>query len=68
MLNSLSFVAGVTDKGIAPASSCASEESKGSCSRGSGAREVREISQLEFLCNLFGESSVNVSEDVGERN
>lgn len=36
--------------------------------RGSGAREAREISQLEFLCNLFGESSVNVSEDVGERN
>lgn len=68
MLNSLSLVAGVTDKGIVPASSCASEESKGSCSRRSGAREAREISQLEFLCNLFGESSVNVSEDVGERN
>lgn len=62
MLNSLSLVAGVTDKGIAPAGSCASEESKGSClRRGSGAREAREISQLEFFCNLFGESSVNVS-------
>lgn len=30
--------------------------------------EVREISQLDFLCNRFGESWGNVSEDVGERN
>lgn len=68
LLNRLSVVTGVTDKGIAPAGSCASEGTLGRLYKvvRSQGRKGGSHSLVSSV-TLFGESLFSVSEDVWGR-